>query len=94
MKQHGRRCPTPILIISYETFRLHAAVLHRGEAGLVICDEVSIIQILTGTVMKYNVSVDCQELYFPKGLYFPDVRSTEGKYCPERKYNYLGTTNT
>ena len=39
-----------------------------------------------------------RELYFPKGLYFPEVRSevrsTEGKYCPEGKYNYLGTTDT
>ena len=39
-------------------------------------------------VMKYHVSVDRQELYFP------EVRSTEGKYCPEGKYNYLGTTDT
>lgn len=30
---------TPILIISYETFRLHE-VLHRGRVGLIICDEV------------------------------------------------------
>ena len=51
----------------------------------------NIIQILTGTVMKYHVSVDCQELYFPKGLYFPEVRRTEGKYCPEGKYTCLGT---
>ena len=55
-------------------------------------------QILTGTVMKYHVSVDCQESYiFPikdPGLYFPEVCSTEGKYCPEGKYNYLGTTDT
>ena len=29
-----------------------------------------------------------RELYFPKGLYFPEERSTEGKY------NYLGTTDT
>ena len=28
-----------------------------------------------------------RELYFPKGLYFPEVRSTEGKYCPKGKYN-------
>ena len=35
-----------------------------------------------------------RELYFPKGLYFPEVCSTEGKYCPEVKYNYLGTTDT
>ena len=42
MNQHGRRSPTPILIISYETFRLHAHVLHSRKVGLVICDEVSI----------------------------------------------------
>lgn len=40
VSQNGLRVPTPILIISYETFRLHAAVLHRGRVGLVICDEV------------------------------------------------------
>jgi len=40
MSQHGLRIPTPILIISYETFRLHAGVLHKGTVGLVICDEV------------------------------------------------------
>ncbi len=41
MNQHGRRAPTPILIISYETFRLHAHVLHSRKVGLVICDEVN-----------------------------------------------------
>jgi DNA repair and recombination RAD54-like protein len=35
----GRRCVNPVLIISYETFRLHADVLHSGEIGLIICDE-------------------------------------------------------
>ncbi|KAK3091297.1 hypothetical protein FSP39_018741 [Pinctada imbricata] len=39
MQQQGRRNPFPILIISYETFRLHANVMHRGSVGLVICDE-------------------------------------------------------
>uniref|UniRef100_A0A8C5Q6U1 DNA repair and recombination protein RAD54-like n=1 Tax=Leptobrachium leishanense TaxID=445787 RepID=A0A8C5Q6U1_9ANUR len=39
MSQHGVRVPSPILIISYETFRLHADVLHKGSVGLVICDE-------------------------------------------------------
>lgn len=29
----------PLLIISYETFRMHAALLHSKEIGLVICDE-------------------------------------------------------
>ena len=32
----------------------------------------AIIQILTATVMKYHVSVDCQESYiFPRGYIFP-----------------------
>ncbi|XP_050593581.1 DNA repair and recombination protein RAD54-like isoform X1 [Bombus affinis] len=39
MKTYGRRCINPILIISYETFRLHAQVLHQDEVGLVLCDE-------------------------------------------------------
>ncbi|KAF0042468.1 hypothetical protein F2P81_006000 [Scophthalmus maximus] len=42
MSQHGLRIPTPILIISYETFRLHAGVLHKGKVGLVICDETEL----------------------------------------------------
>lgn len=33
------RTSTPILIISYETFRLHAEVMHKSEIGLIICDE-------------------------------------------------------
>ena len=40
LRQQGRRIVNPVLIISYETFRLHAAVLHKGTVGLVICDEV------------------------------------------------------
>ncbi|XP_038649942.1 DNA repair and recombination protein RAD54-like [Scyliorhinus canicula] len=39
MSQHGLRIPTPILIISYETFRLHADVLCKSAVGMVICDE-------------------------------------------------------
>uniref|UniRef100_A0A8C5P1X9 DNA repair and recombination protein RAD54-like n=1 Tax=Jaculus jaculus TaxID=51337 RepID=A0A8C5P1X9_JACJA len=39
MNQHGARVPSPILIISYETFRLHVGVLQKGNVGLVICDE-------------------------------------------------------
>ncbi|XP_064625416.1 DNA repair and recombination protein RAD54-like isoform X2 [Lineus longissimus] len=39
MSQHGRRVVNPILIISYETFRLHAAALQKGKVGLVLCDE-------------------------------------------------------
>ncbi|KAL6262653.1 hypothetical protein P5V15_005446 [Pogonomyrmex californicus] len=36
MKTYGGRCVTPVLIISYETFRLHAHVLHQDEVGLVL----------------------------------------------------------
>lgn len=39
ISQRSLRAHTPILIISYETFRLHAEVLHRGKVGLIICDE-------------------------------------------------------
>ena len=40
MQTYRHKPVNPILIISYETFRLHAAVLHNGEVGLVLCDEV------------------------------------------------------
>lgn len=41
MEQSGTRCATPVIIISYETFRLYINILHTKEIGLVICDEVS-----------------------------------------------------
>ena len=34
MNTFGRRPHHPVLIISYETFRLHAGPLHAGEVGL------------------------------------------------------------
>lgn len=42
MQTYRGRTTTPILVISYETFRSHSAVLHKGEVGLVLCDEVSV----------------------------------------------------
>lgn len=36
-----RRICNPVLIISYETFRLHADELQKGSVGLILCDEVS-----------------------------------------------------
>ncbi|XP_044261674.1 DNA repair and recombination protein RAD54-like [Tribolium madens] len=33
------RTAIPVLIISYETFRMHASILHSSEIGLVLCDE-------------------------------------------------------
>ncbi|XP_053958054.1 DNA repair and recombination protein RAD54-like [Anastrepha ludens] len=35
----GQRCGTPVLLISYETFRIYANILCRNEMGMVICDE-------------------------------------------------------
>ena len=42
MSQQAKRTAYPVLIISYETFRLHASVLQSGPVGLVICDEVKL----------------------------------------------------
>ncbi|CAF2439236.1 unnamed protein product [Rotaria sp. Silwood2] len=39
MLSQARRSTNPVLIISYEAFRSHAAVLHKGSVGLIICDE-------------------------------------------------------
>ncbi|CAP31417.2 Protein CBR-RAD-54 [Caenorhabditis briggsae] len=55
MSDSKMRCAIPVLIISYETFRLYANILHSGEVGIVICDEVSsyfvfsIHNLFTGT---------------------------------------------
>lgn len=58
MQLSGRRNPHPILIISYETFRLHSAVMHKGEVGLVICDEVSVyIQIFINSFFTKFIRV-------------------------------------
>lgn len=47
INQGQRRVIYNVLIISYETFRVHANVLHKGSAGLIICDEVSAPRIST-----------------------------------------------
>ncbi|KAI6225709.1 DNA repair and recombination protein RAD54-like [Aphelenchoides besseyi] len=39
MDQMGKRLATPVIIISYETFRTYTDILHKSEIGLVICDE-------------------------------------------------------
>ena len=46
-----------------------------------------------GRSWNYHVSVDCQELYFPKGLYFPKCAALR-ENMSEGKYNSLGTTDT
>ena len=79
--QVSRRVIQPVLIISYETFRVHAHVLHQGEVGLVICDEVSrqltpdsARSILTPDVPAFYViclDVEVASLLLQPGLYFP-----------------------
>ncbi|KAL1117194.1 hypothetical protein AAG570_004521 [Ranatra chinensis] len=39
MNTFSRRPVNPVLVISYETFRIHSAILHSGPIGLVLCDE-------------------------------------------------------
>ena len=69
--------------------RTNHGTIHNNITSLIPKKQNNNIYILTRTVMKYHVSVDCQASYiFPKGLYFSEMHSTEGKY------NYLGTTDT
>lgn len=39
MANQNARCGAPVLIISYETFRLYSHILNTSEVGLVLCDE-------------------------------------------------------
>uniref|UniRef100_A0A182T982 Helicase ATP-binding domain-containing protein n=1 Tax=Anopheles maculatus TaxID=74869 RepID=A0A182T982_9DIPT len=39
MANQSQRHGTPVLIISYETFRLYANILNNSEVGAVLCDE-------------------------------------------------------
>jgi DNA repair and recombination RAD54-like protein len=50
---HGRRPLNPVMVISYETFRIHAPLLTSGPIGLVLCDEVSLIFILLSLYKKH-----------------------------------------
>ena len=64
MSQQGNRTTYPVLIISYETFRLHASVLHTGPVGLVICDEVR--ELITNFIYLFIY------LLLHNGLLFPE----------------------
>ena len=51
---------------------------------------VSIIQILTGTVMKYHVSVDCQESYiFPRDYIFLKCAALRENIVPRENITIL-----
>lgn len=39
MLNQSSRCGAPVLIVSYETFRLYSHILNQSEVGLVLCDE-------------------------------------------------------
>ncbi|XP_059612312.1 DNA repair and recombination protein RAD54-like [Phlebotomus argentipes] len=39
MANKAVRSGTPVLIISYETFRIYSAILNASEVGMVLCDE-------------------------------------------------------
>ena len=57
MSQRFRRITTSVLIISYETFRLHATILHGEPIGLVICDEVTLYSLIRHVSSMYRVIV-------------------------------------
>lgn len=39
MANQSQRSGTPVLILSYETFRIYASTLNNSEVGLLLCDE-------------------------------------------------------
>ncbi|XP_055677114.1 DNA repair and recombination protein RAD54-like [Lutzomyia longipalpis] len=39
MANQGMRSAVPVLIISYETFRIYSGILNASEVGMVLCDE-------------------------------------------------------
>ena len=93
-------CTVPIMIrtsnISIIIFQKEQKFTYKVTISFSLIAEVRLF-----TVRKYYRDIDRdgheisrfgglpRELYFPKGLYFPEVRSTEGKYCPEGKIDIL-----
>jgi len=60
MNTFGRRPHNPILIISYETFRLHASVLHMGEVGLLLCDEGHRLKNCENQTYRALMGINCK----------------------------------
>ncbi|VDM35104.1 unnamed protein product [Hydatigera taeniaeformis] len=60
MSQRGPRVGAPILIISYETFRLHVAELQRGTVGLIICDEGHRLKNSENQTYRALVELNCR----------------------------------
>lgn len=55
--QVGRRIVCPILIISYETLRLHIHELLKGEVGMMFCDEGKAKMFGYKTFFKFLISL-------------------------------------
>lgn len=70
MSQQSKRTAYPVLIISYETFRLHASVLHSGPVGLVICDEVKLKFKLFMVHLKLTLHNLYIQLFIIKSNYY------------------------
>jgi hypothetical protein len=70
MQTYSRKPVNPILIISYETFRLHSSVLHSGEVGLVLCDEVSETSYLI-------YGLQCMRQHCQSNVKFDDVMESQ-----------------
>jgi len=60
MNTFGRRPHNPILIISYETFRLHSSVLHTGEVGLLLCDEGHRLKNCENQTYRALMGINCK----------------------------------
>ena len=78
---------------TYNLARLHEVMFNMEQAAKLYKD----------ILREHPNYVDCEllkyitfkrKLYFPKGYHFHEACRAEGKYCPERKYNSLGITNT
>jgi len=54
------RSLTPVLIISYESFRSHVEVLSLGEIGLVICDEGHRLKNQDNQTYQALVKIKCK----------------------------------
>ena len=62
LAQQGRRIPQAILVISYETLRLHADVMHSRSVGMVICDEVCVSHEVL--ILYYRMTGYCSGLKY------------------------------
>jgi len=63
----GRKPHNPVLIISYETFRLHAEILHTGDVGLLLCDEGHRLKNCENQTYKALMGIRCKRRVLMSG---------------------------